>query len=291
MRADDVDRTYTRVDMRLVLLSWVVRRDGESIDLADWHALFRRDDARTAGMATICTRLADTKNVHPTILNLSNCGLSAEDVAQCASTVAVIGQRPCGPNVTVLPVGWTKVGVGYRRPDGEYVRTPPQTMEPGVYHPQPPAHTLLYKASTQAFRCIVCTKELAAHTSLGRLHTLNLSHNPSLGDMVAPPGWVRRERLAQELFCKPIEYRWTCASGDGVYLGESPPGSVPAGAKTLGDALVNHQTLTALDVSVTGLRDRGSAHIVRGLRSNVSSNPVDNSIRPDPTHSLLPTRP
>lgn len=271
LRIDDEDRTaYTLEDVRMVMVS-------TRFDLADWHPLFTDHTHRERGVSFICRRL-EGRLLPPPVLDISNCGWSATDIAQCVEMVGKIGQRPCVPSVTVLPVGWSKVGVCYRRGDGEYVRDPPpQGMDPGVYRPQPPPSQAMAsdQHQTLAPRCVICTKELSAHAPpRGQLHTLNLSHNFSLGDDVAPPGWVRGKQLTKVTPRQPVGYRWTCTTSNNQFFGESPPGSELLGAKALGDALLHHQTLTVLDVSFTSLYDRGCAHLVRGLKGNVSAAPT-----------------
>ena len=260
LRIDDEDRTaYTLEDVRIVLVS-------SNFDLADWHPLFTNYTHRERGVSFICTRLKG--GLHPPVLNISNTGWSVTDIAQCVEMVGKSGKRPCVPAVTLLPVGWSKVGVCFRRPDGEFVRRSPDEMETGFYRPQPPFRRTLVP------RCLICTKELSAHAPpRGVLHKLDLSHNLSLGHTVPPPGWVRGEQLTKVTRGKPVGYKWTHPPSDGRYFGESPPGSTLLAAEALGDALLYHQTLTELDVSFTSLRDRGCAHLVRGLKGNVSALP------------------
>lgn len=272
LRVDDVDRTaYTLEDMRLVLVSLVVRVDRTHIDVADWHPLFADNTYRHIGMSTICTRLDGLGCAQATVLDISNCGWAVEDLVQCLAKVAKCGKRLCHPSVSVLPNQWSQCGQCYRRPDGVYVRRAPP-MEDGAYQPMPPLTEQMLSSSTEPLRCVICTRELSAHApSLGQLHTLNLSYNRCLGDIVAPPKkWVRGERLAKISPRQHTGHKWTCPSSGEMYLGPSPPGSAPLGAKALGDALLHHQTLTELDVSGTGLRNSGCAHLVRGLTGNVS---------------------
>ena len=291
LRIDDEDRNeYTFEDVQMVMLSLVGRPNRTHLDLADWHNLFIDQTYLQFGMTHVCSRLERLNCAKPRSLNLSNCGWSAKNLAQCMSTVANIGQRTCVPSVTILPVGWSRYGVCYRRPDGVYVRDKPP-MCVGAYHPLPlpPLDAPMRSSSTAPLRCVICTKELSVHAPpLGELHTLNLSHNRHLGDNVAPSPshWVRGERLTNTSrthwvpgwSSQTVRYKWTCPSSGipslresgAVYLGESPPGSTLIGAIALGDALLHHQTLTELDVSFTDLRDRGCAHLVRGLKGNVS---------------------
>lgn len=291
LRIDDDDRTaYTREDMRLVLLSLVGREDRTQLDVADWHPLFADNTYRHIGMSTICTRLEGFGwCAKATVLDISNCGWSVEDLVQCVSTVAKIGQRACVPSVSVLPVGWSQRGACYRRPDGVYVREVGPPMEVGAYQPMPPLTAQMLSSSTEPLRCVICTNELSAHAPpLGQLHTLNLSHNRRLGDNVTPPKWVRGDRLAITSPRQRVGYRWTCPSSGEMYIGASPPGSRLLGAKALGDALLHHQTLTELDVSATSLRDRGCVHLVRGLTGNVSLDAPARTNHPPVTTDCLP---
>ena len=282
LRIDDTDRTaYTHEDMRLVLLSLVVRVDLTHLDVADWHPLFADNTYRHMGMSTICARLDGLACAKATVLDISNCGWAVEDLVQCFAKVAECGKRPCQPPVSVLPNQWSQCGQCYRRPDGVYVREAPP-MEAGAYHSMPPLTAHLLSSSAEPLRCVICTRELSAHApSLGQLYTLNLSHNRCLGEIVAPPKWVRGDRLETFPSRHHTGYRWTCPSSGEMYHGPSPPGSAPLGAKALGDALLHHQTLTELDVSGTGLRNGGCAHLVRGLTGNVSLY--------TPTHTYSPT--
>ena len=148
------------------------------------------------------------------------------------------------------------------------------------------AHTMRYhrpphRCERRAkLRCVHCTMQVAAHAPpLGNLLTLNLSHNPRLGDSITPPNWTRGDRLPTTTPRKPSAHKWTHAYNGEVYFGESPPGSVLlGGAKALGNALLHHQTLTEVDVSRTGLRDGGCAHLVRGLKNNVSHASILDSV-------------
>lgn len=262
---------FTHEDMLMVLMSTVVRSDILHIDLAGWQPLFTVEENRQEAMSNLCKRLESIRCAKPTMLNISNCGWRVDDMAKCLATVATIGQRPCVPPVSVLPVGWSQTRECYRRPDGVYVREAPPTMYSGTYHPLPPTNAQMRSTSKASWHCVHCTMEVAAHAPpLGNLQTLNLSHNPRLGDCITPPHWTRGDRLPTISPRKPTGHRWMCPSSGEMYIGESPPGSVLLGAKALGNALIHHQTLTEVDVSRTGLRDRGCAHLVRGLKDNVS---------------------
>lgn len=263
---------FTREDMLMVLTSKVDRSDTLHIDLAGWRPLFTVEANRQEAMSNICKRLESTQCTKTTVLNISNCGWRVDDMVKCLDTVASIGKRLCVPAVSVLPVGWSKMNECYQRPDGMYVHEAPPTMSSGAYHALPATTAQMRTTSKASWRCVHCTMQVAAHAPpLGNLLTLNLSDNSHLGDTVTPSNWIRDNRLPTTTPRKPSAHKWTHAYNGEVYFGESPPGSVLlGGAKALGNALLHHQTLTEVDVSRTGLRDGGCAHLVRGLKNNVS---------------------